>query len=79
MCGPKFCSMKITQDVRDYAARLNEKNEGMAATRRDTSPNSKRSAARLLDRGAGRRRSFRRACAARARRPLTPPAPIASP
>jgi phosphomethylpyrimidine synthase len=21
MCGPKFCSMKITQDVRDYAAR----------------------------------------------------------
>ena len=19
MCGPKFCSMKITQDVRDYA------------------------------------------------------------
>jgi phosphomethylpyrimidine synthase len=29
MCGPKFCSMKITQDVRDYAKRLNEKNEGM--------------------------------------------------
>ncbi|MCW5683170.1 MAG: phosphomethylpyrimidine synthase ThiC [Pseudolabrys sp.] len=27
MCGPKFCSMKITQDVRDYAASLgaNEK------------------------------------------------------
>ena len=22
MCGPKFCSMKITQDVREYAARL---------------------------------------------------------
>ncbi len=22
MCGPKFCSMKITQDVRDYAATL---------------------------------------------------------
>jgi hypothetical protein len=21
MCGPQFCSMKITQDVRDYAAR----------------------------------------------------------
>ncbi|MEZ4368621.1 MAG: hypothetical protein R2939_20435 [Kofleriaceae bacterium] len=20
MCGPKFCSMKITQDVRDFAA-----------------------------------------------------------
>jgi len=25
MCGPKFCSMKITQDVRDYAATLNDK------------------------------------------------------
>ncbi|MEC7120975.1 MAG: phosphomethylpyrimidine synthase ThiC, partial [Pseudomonadota bacterium] len=26
MCGPKFCSMKITQNVRDYAAKqgLNE-------------------------------------------------------
>jgi phosphomethylpyrimidine synthase len=23
MCGPKFCSMKITQDVRDYAAKQN--------------------------------------------------------
>jgi phosphomethylpyrimidine synthase len=23
MCGPKFCSMKITQDVRDYAANTN--------------------------------------------------------
>ena len=40
MCGPKFCSMKITQDVRDYADGLsdNEKKdldrlskEGMAA------------------------------------------------
>ncbi len=25
MCGPKFCSMEITQQVRDYAAKLNEK------------------------------------------------------
>ena len=25
MCGPHFCSMKITQDVRDYAAKLNMK------------------------------------------------------
>ena len=24
MCGPKFCSMEITQQVRDYAAKLNE-------------------------------------------------------
>jgi phosphomethylpyrimidine synthase len=30
MCGPKFCSMKITQDVRDYAATLNAKEQGMA-------------------------------------------------
>ncbi len=26
MCGPKFCSMKITQDVRDYARQQNERN-----------------------------------------------------
>jgi len=25
MCGPKFCSMKITQDVRDYAAGMDAK------------------------------------------------------
>ena len=31
MCGPKFCSMKITQDVRDYAATLNEKQAGTAS------------------------------------------------
>jgi phosphomethylpyrimidine synthase len=31
MCGPKFCSMKITQDVRDYAAKLQEAEAGMAA------------------------------------------------
>ena len=29
MCGPKFCSMEITQQVRDYAAKLNEKQAGM--------------------------------------------------
>jgi phosphomethylpyrimidine synthase len=28
MCGPKFCSMKISQDVRDYAAKESE--AGMA-------------------------------------------------
>ena len=28
MCGPKFCSMKITQDVRDYAATLNDQAAG---------------------------------------------------
>jgi phosphomethylpyrimidine synthase len=40
MCGPKFCSMKITQEVRDFAAKQNasadtflaaeEANRGMA-------------------------------------------------
>ena len=31
MCGPKFCSMKITQEVRDYAAQhgLDADNEAM--------------------------------------------------
>jgi len=29
MCGPKFCSMKITQDVRDYVAKLEEAEAGM--------------------------------------------------
>jgi phosphomethylpyrimidine synthase len=33
MCGPKFCSMKITQDVRDYAAKLNDPN-GMGVSER---------------------------------------------
>ena len=28
MCGPKFCSMKITQDVRDYAATLGDNEKG---------------------------------------------------
>jgi phosphomethylpyrimidine synthase len=30
MCGPKFCSMKITQDVRDHAARLAEQQKGLS-------------------------------------------------
>ncbi|HLN47297.1 MAG TPA: phosphomethylpyrimidine synthase ThiC, partial [Magnetospirillaceae bacterium] len=30
MCGPHFCSMRISQDVRDYAASL-EIEEGMRA------------------------------------------------
>ena len=29
MCGPKFCSMKISQDVREYSEQLREKEEGM--------------------------------------------------
>ncbi len=30
MCGPKFCSMKISQEVRDYASKKREVEEGMA-------------------------------------------------
>ena len=29
MFGPKFCSMEITQQVRDYAAALAEKEQGI--------------------------------------------------
>lgn len=29
MCGPKFCSMKITQDIRDFAKQKEEKEAGM--------------------------------------------------
>ncbi len=30
MCGPKFCSMKITQEVRDYAAQLETQDDVLA-------------------------------------------------
>jgi phosphomethylpyrimidine synthase len=29
MCGPKFCSMKISQEVRDFANAENEKEKGL--------------------------------------------------
>ncbi len=29
MCGPKFCSMQITQEVRDYAQKIEEQQDGM--------------------------------------------------
>lgn len=31
MCGPKFCSMKITQEVREFAARQNQSADGFLA------------------------------------------------
>jgi len=31
MCGPKFCSMKITQEVRDFAAKQNAEIETFVA------------------------------------------------
>jgi phosphomethylpyrimidine synthase len=30
MCGPKFCSMKISQDIREAARAQNEVETGMA-------------------------------------------------
>jgi phosphomethylpyrimidine synthase len=30
MCGPKFCSMKISQDIRDAARQQNEVDAGLA-------------------------------------------------
>ena len=33
MRGPKFCSMEITQQVRDYAAQIAAKEAGMAEMR----------------------------------------------
>ena len=41
MCGPKFCSMKITQNVREYAAGLGfEAADKPSKTVRDVTPNS---------------------------------------
>ena len=31
MCGPKFCSMKITQEVRDFAAKQNASSDTFLA------------------------------------------------
>jgi phosphomethylpyrimidine synthase len=33
MCGPKFCSMKITQEVRDFAAKQNQPADAFLAAR----------------------------------------------
>lgn len=31
MCGPKFCSMQISQEVRDFAAKQNQTADGFLA------------------------------------------------
>jgi len=38
MCGPKFCSMKITQDVRDYAASLGDNEKAALGLASGSSP-----------------------------------------
>ena len=45
MCGPKFCSMKITQDVRDYAAKQNAGVSEMEAAQAGMDEMSKKFAA----------------------------------
>ncbi len=32
MCGPKFCSMRISQEVRDFAAKQSQGVEGFITT-----------------------------------------------
>jgi phosphomethylpyrimidine synthase len=53
MCGPKFCSMKITQDVRDYAATLNEPLATLTSPQPDPGAASKESAGTEAERQAG--------------------------
>jgi phosphomethylpyrimidine synthase len=40
MCGPKFCSMEITQQVRDYAAKLNERDVELAEETTQVDPDA---------------------------------------
>jgi len=42
MCGPKFCSMKITQDVRDYAAKTNAGKSAMVEAEKGMAEMSKK-------------------------------------
>jgi len=47
MCGPKFCSMKISQEVRDFASKQNQSAEGFIASEKlgaETAAASKASA-----------------------------------
>ncbi|MDN3646362.1 phosphomethylpyrimidine synthase ThiC [Pontixanthobacter aestiaquae] len=47
MCGPKFCSMQISQEVRDFAAKQNQTAEGFIASEKlgaDTAEASRKAA-----------------------------------
>ncbi|MNZ66848.1 Phosphomethylpyrimidine synthase [compost metagenome] len=46
MCGPKFCSMKITQEVRDYA-----KENGLTDEQKAIETGFQQQAARFKDEG----------------------------
>jgi phosphomethylpyrimidine synthase len=48
MCGPHFCSMKITQDVRDYAARIGiEEQAALAAGMKEKAEEFKNSGSQI--------------------------------
>jgi len=53
MCGPKFCSMKITQEVREFAARQNEGVESFLAVEPIAVADADLSAAALAEAEAG--------------------------
>ncbi len=53
MCGPKFCSMEITQQVRDYAARLNEAAVELAEETTQVDPHSDPASGLARERQAG--------------------------
>ena len=42
MCGPKFCSMQISQEVRDFAAKQNQPSDGFIAAAGDVVAEAKR-------------------------------------
>ncbi len=51
MCGPKFCSMKISQEVRDFASKQNQSAEGFLASEKlgaDTAAASKAAAEEVM-------------------------------
>jgi phosphomethylpyrimidine synthase len=52
MCGPKFCSMQISQDVRDFAAKQNSSPESFLASEKlgaDTAEASRRAALKGME------------------------------
>ncbi|GAA4043248.1 phosphomethylpyrimidine synthase ThiC [Parerythrobacter jejuensis] len=52
MCGPKFCSMKISQEVRDFASKQNQSPEGFIASEKlgaDTAEASKQAALKGME------------------------------
>ena len=52
MCGPKFCSMRISQDIREYAAQNGlETTEAIEAGMKEKATHSKRQGAQSMVRG----------------------------